>query len=70
MIALTNAWEIVALTREGKPVCETCLTPAERKVWDDHPDAQEIMEELEVGIIFASDDLPEGSCCSRCGKEL
>lgn len=66
-----KAWEVVAITRDGEFVCEDCLKDDDEKaVWLDADNAQELMEDNEIGVVFATDDLADDAVCGRCGGKI
>ena len=65
-----KAWTVVALTRDGEYVCEGCLADdIERAIWDDDPVASKLMEDHQIGVVFASDEYEDASC-GRCGEPI
>lgn len=59
-----KAWEVIAVTHGSEIVCRNCCTAEERRCWDDKEPFDEIC------VVFASDELDENECCSRCGAKL
>ena len=58
-----NAWEVLAIARDGEMVCWGCMTKEERACANDK------LELDDVSPLFAS-DVTQEETCGRCGDVI